>query len=589
MYSRNHGIGPDNSTDDYYDYYRQGRKATASGSGSLKRDARWIGPWEFDRAKQNGYPDTPLAPSSQGTVPTPTGTQTIAGHGITRLDPNRRGDSTTPDDLQAFTGSIANWLSENGVRCGLVGKYQNAYADTTDNRYTTPATQYLFVPPGWNYWAALIGDDTKYNGGAQDHWRVHTNEFTGTNPGDGSGMTGTEVAYRYDLPISSITWASGTATVTVTSAPHNLTVGDEVHVEGVTPSGFCSSTGAAGFTVTGVPSAYSFQYAIPNPGASSGSTAVGSTMTAYPRPNYGDAIWARKAVEFVNTCAQDEPWYLYLAPDNPHQGTSGSGDTPNDARERERRYVDTVDRNGYAYWGGTYGAVSPATIGANLTTERAKQWQQRQEMLASTNDLIDDVLDACEARGWTNVIVVFTSDNGFQTGEQEAREGSVVWDSLGGKGFVWDGSVRLPFIIRHPKWSRGITSNQLVCHADIPLTVLDWFGLTTHHAHTKRDGYSIVRLLADRTDPVNGRAQLVTRGDYYQGRAQAIIDTSLKKLVRVEGNNALFQLFDRSTDMDYEMTDIASANSAKVTELAARLDNLRDCRWDGTTNTCRTA
>lgn len=593
MYSRNHGIGPDNSTDDYYDFYRQGKKQAAAGSGTSARAARWIGPWEFDCAKRAGLAETPVSPAAQASTLGTCGTRTVTGHGIARGNSTnlQPAETTTPDDLQAFTGSLANWLSENGVRCGLVGKYQNAYADTTDNRYTTAASQYLFVPPGWNYWAALVGDDSSYNGGAQDHWRVHTCEYQGTNPGDGTGATGTEVAYRYDLPITSITWASGTATVTVDSTlsrPHNLQIGDEVHVEGVTPTGFCSTVGAAGFTVTGIPSAYSFEYAISNPGASSGSTAVGAVMVAYPRPNYGDSVWARKAIEFVNSCRDDEPWYLYLSPDNPHQGTIG-GDTPSDARERERRYVDTVDRDGYAYWAGTYGAISPATIAANLTTERRRQWQQRQEMLASTSDAIDDVLDAVEARGWTNVIVVFTSDNGFQVGEQEAREGAVVWDSLGGKGFVWDGSVRLPFIIRHPRWARNVTTPQLVCHADVPLTVLDWFGLTSHHAHTKRDGYSIQRLLADRTDPVNGRAQLVTRGDYYQGRAQAIIDSSLKKLVRVEANNSLRQLFDRSTDTDYEMTDIASTNSAKVTELAGRLDNLRDCRWNGTTNTCRTA
>lgn len=609
--STNHGIGAGNTIDDYYDFYRWGaRRAPGIGKAT-----RWIGPWEFDLAKMAGLPDTPVVPvgSGAGTQQTllgvgsavtnnPTWDPTnVVGHGNTRESRSKLGDITTPDDLQAFTGSIANWLNQAGVTCGLVGKYQNSYAKCGDDRYTTADQQYLFVPPGWDYWYALIGDDEsptpdshgvlQYAGGAQDHWRVHANHFEGTNPGDGWGAVGTEVAFRYDLPISSITWAGGTATVTVDSSlnrPTNLSIGDEVHIEGVTPTGFCSTVGQAGFTVTAILSDYSFQYALSNPGASSGSSAVGSIMTAYPRPNYGDAVWARKAVEFINTRDEAEPWYLYIAPDNPHQGTS-SGDTPSDARERERRYTNTVDPNGFQWWNGVHGALSPATLSGSLTSGRLAQWQQRQEMIASTDDLIDEVMAACEARGWTNVIVVFTSDNGFQVGEQEAREGTVVWDSLGGKGFVYDGSVRIPFVIRHPRWASGQTTDMLVYQADVPLTVLDWFGLTTHHAHTKRDGYSIQRLLANRADPVNNRAQLITRGDYYQGACEAIIDKTLMKFIRVRQNTAVYELWDRTTDVDYEMTNIASANPTVVATLNARLAALRDARWTGTTNTCRTS
>lgn len=592
--STNHGIGPGNLTSDYYDFYRQGKKQTGSyGTSPTANDPRWIGPWEFDCSKRAGLADTPVSPATQASLLGTCGTRTVSGHGTARGNSTnlQPADTSTPDDLQAFTGGIANWLNEAGVRCGLVGKYQNAYADTGDSRYTTAAEQYLFVPPGWDYWHALIGDDSGYNGGAQDHWRVHVNHYTGTNPGAGTGTTGTEIAYRYDLPILTITYTGGIATVTIDSTigrPHNLAIGDEVSIEGVNVAALNSTAGTAGFTVLTVPSAYSFTYATTASGSGSGANATGQTMTAYPRPNYGDEVWAASAVDFINTCTEEQPWYLYLAPDNPHQGTTG-GDTPNDNRERERRYINTVNPDDYARWGGVTGAVSPATIAANATTARKQQWQQRQEMLASTDDLVGKVLDACETRGWSNVIVVFTSDNGFQVGEQEAREGINVWDSLGGKGFVWDGSVRLPFIIRHPKWGQNVTSNQLVYQADIPLTVLDWHGLTTHHAHTKRDGYSIQRLFADRTDPVNSRAQLITRGDYYQGRAQAIIDTSLLKLVRVEATPTTLQLFDRSNDVDYEMTDIASSYATQVATLGARLDVLRDGRWDGTVNTCRTA
>lgn len=586
-WAANHGIGPGNTTEDYYDWYRTGKKQPST-SGVSGKSARWIGPWEFDRAKQNGYADTSVAPSAQGSVG---GTVTVSGHGITRTNTNQRGDSTTPDDLQAFTGCLPNWLNHNGIRCGLVGKYQNAYADQTDNRYTTSAQKELFVPPGWSYWAALIGDDAGYNGGAQDHWRVHTCEYSGTtNTGAGNGTTGAESVYRYDLPLSSIVWASGTVTATINSSygiPHRLKVGDEVSIEGVAPTGYNSAVGNAGFVVTGIPSDYVFTYALASDPGGAGASAVGAVMTAYPRTQYGDYVWGSRAVDFVAGCSEYESWFLYMSPDNPHQGTSGTAAV--DTHEKERRYFNTVTPTNYAMWNGVAGAISPATISGSITSGRQSQWQDRQEMLASTDDAIGMVLDACAARGWNNVIVVLTSDNGFQTGEQEANEGNTVWDMLGGKGYVYDGSVRLPFIVKHPFWAQNATSNLLVSQADVPLTVLDWFGLTTHHAHDKRNGYSIQRLIADSNHAYSQRGQLINRGDYLGIKSEGLIDASLKKIVRPQATPTSITMWDRADDTDYEMTNIYSSNVAQATTMSARLDILRNARWDGTTNNCRTA
>lgn len=608
MYASNHGIGPGNTTDDYYDNYRTGVQAQAT-TGTGARVARWIGPWEFDRAAQNGYADTPLAPGSQGSVG---GRTFVAGHGYTRTNTNQRGDNTTPDDLQAFTGSLATWLEKNGVRCGLVGKYQNAYADQGHSIYTTPAQTNLFVPPGWRWWTVLCGSDFGYNGGAQDHWRVHTTEFSGANSGTGNGTTGTEVAYRYDLPIQTITWAAASgstpALATVTIDPtlgrtHNLTAGDEVHVEGVNYSGYNSTVGTVGFTVYDTPTAYSFRYPIAvNPGGA-GSNAVGQVMTCYPRPNFGDVLWGRKAVDFVNSCTHEEPWFLYLAPDNPHGGQNASGAT-DDTHERERRYMNSVDPARFSDWNGVSGAISPATIGANANTNRKLQWQQRQEMLASTDDAIGAVLDACEARGWTNVAIIFTSDNGFQIGEQEVHldstgtdigEGSVVWDQVGGKGFIWEGSVRIPLVIRHPSWAKNFTADVQVTQADICPTIMDIFGFTTHHVHTKRDGVSITRLLSDRFNPsasYYNRATLLTRGEHLNNSWEGLWDRQGRKLVRAKLAPTTRMVFNAVDDTNYEMTDMITAGTitaGDVTTLAARLDVLRDCRWDGTSNTCRTA
>src|SRR4029077_1801099 len=44
-----------------------------------------------------------------------------------------------------------------------------------------------------------------------------------------------------------------------------------------------------------------------------------------------------------------------------------------------------------------------------------------------------------------------------------------------------------------PRWEKGITHDEMTQQIDLPLTILDWFGLTTHNAHTYRSGISLAR------------------------------------------------------------------------------------------------
>ena len=155
--------------------------------------------------------------------------------------------------------------------------------------------------------------------------------------------------------------------------------------------------------------------------------------------------------------------------------------------------------------------------------------------------------------------------------------------------------------------------------ADLPLTILDIFGnwtglesLKTHHAHTKRDGVSILRLVNSAVgDSIRDRA-LYGSGKWKQGAdAESIVTKDLKKLIRNAGDTAgtsavLYDVTQAEEGspaggipgnpgvghyLDYEQTDISAANAALVATLNARLNNLRIGRYTPSllSNTYRTA
>jgi arylsulfatase A-like enzyme len=310
-------------------------------------------------------------------------------------------------------------------------------------------------------------------------------------------------------------------------------------------------------------------------------------VVCYPLRAYPDGWVADRAVEFLAARSDDEPFFLVLSTPEPH--SEASPDT-----EVLRKYRYTVDPEAYASWNGEAGAVSPVTNAASATPERKQFWAARHEMLASVDDMVGRVMDECEARGWTDVTYMLMSDNGVQQGEMESRSGHDVWDFRGGKRFMWEGSVLMPLIIRRPGWGQATKSAVYTSLADVPLTILDFFGLTQHHAHTKRDGHSIMRLLEDPADPTHRRALPLV--GVYKGRTSSgvsgdgIIDGSGVELLRAHQNHKDRLLFDLS-GADYQVTDLAAQRPVVAQALSDRLDVLMAGRWDPKrgVNTCRTS
>ena len=111
----------------------------------------------------------------------------------------------------------------------------------------------------------------------------------------------------------------------------------------------------------------------------------------------------------------------------------------------------------------------------NLSPQRFKQWAYQRYIkdylrcVASIDDNVGRVLDyLAEAGLEENTIVIYTSDQGFFLGDHGWYD----------KRFMYEESLRMPFIVRYPGEIEPATTNdELVINNDFAPTFLDYAGI----------------------------------------------------------------------------------------------------------------
>jgi arylsulfatase A-like enzyme len=110
-----------------------------------------------------------------------------------------------------------------------------------------------------------------------------------------------------------------------------------------------------------------------------------------------------------------------------------------------------------------------------LTGQELKKWKYQKYIkdylrcIASVDDNVGRLLDYLDQAGLTeNTIVIYTSDQGFFLGDHD-------WFD---KRFMYEESLRMPFLIRYPKKIKPGTVNQdMILNVDFAPTWLDYAGL----------------------------------------------------------------------------------------------------------------
>ena len=207
-----------------------------------------------------------------------------------------------------------------------------------------------------------------------------------------------------------------------------------------------------------------------------------------------------------------------------------------------------------------------------------KGWKQRMvqdnpvyaAMIENMDENIGRILDKLEALGLTeNTIIVFTSDNG---GLSTAEGSPTVNGALkAGKGWLYEGGIRVPFII---KWPGVIKAGQV---SGIPVSTVDIFP-TFYKAMYKKplltkaiDGQDIVGLMANQKRAI--QRPMFWHYPHYSNQGgkpgAAIMLNSYKLILNYEDNS--IELYHLNNDIG-ERHNMASANKKMAMLLKRMLD-----------------
>jgi arylsulfatase A-like enzyme len=189
-----------------------------------------------------------------------------------------------------------------------------------------------------------------------------------------------------------------------------------------------------------------------------------------------------QALEFLDgfEASDSWPWFLYLAPQAPHDDERG--DFPPAPRHRNAS-VPGFEPSPNAL--DTDKSDKPSFLRKkkqSLSTSEANHDGQLRTLLA-LDEMIDAVFQRLEATGeLDNTLVMYTSDNGYHWGDHGVTS----------KGLPYSESVRVPFLVRWPgRVEAGAVDHRLVGGVDILPTVLEATGTTPPLMGYPTDGRSL--------------------------------------------------------------------------------------------------
>ncbi|MFN9720624.1 MAG: sulfatase [Planctomycetota bacterium] len=195
---------------------------------------------------------------------------------------------------------------------------------------------------------------------------------------------------------------------------------------------------------------------------------------------------------------------------------------------------------------------------------------KQSSVAAITEDLdtgVGRVMDSIDKLGLSeNTYVIYMSDNGAGGGKRTGLNG--------GKGTMWEGGIRVPFIVRGPGVAANSWCDVPVVGYDLYPTFCEWAGLSVSQLPKNLEGGSLVSLLARNGKGAVKRAreELVFHFPHYQSDADgphsAIRLGDLKLIHFYESDRDV--LFDLSKDIS-EQNDLASERPRDAEMMKMRL------------------
>lgn len=270
----------------------------------------------------------------------------------------------------------------------------------------------------------------------------------------------------------------------------------------------------------------------------------------YPPGTYLADFLTDKAVDFI-TRHKDKPFFLYL----PHFAVH----TPHEAKkDLFARFKDKAPAGGHR--DPTYAA-----------------------MIYSVDESVGRVMARLdELKLADDTIVIFSSDNGGVGGYEEIGGKGITSNAplRGGKGMLYEGGVRVPFIVRWPGNTRpGTTCNEPTIHVDVYATLLELAGAPK--PPQTLDGESMVALFKDPAAKLKRDAIYTHFPGYLEGYGTGKWRTAPVGTIQM-GDWKLLEFFETGRlelynlrDDPGEKNDLAERMPERVRELHTRLSEWR--------------
>jgi arylsulfatase A-like enzyme len=281
--------------------------------------------------------------------------------------------------------------------------------------------------------------------------------------------------------------------------------------------------------------------------------------------DYSTDVLKERAVRFIrDQSASPDPFFLYIAPKASH--AEGPRAIPSPQYKDALKQVRLPESPAFNEADLRRKAIKAARVDNATREDLEKTYRNALRSLQSVDDLVAAVVGALNGTGkLDNTVVIYTSDNGFLFGDHR----------LIGKTAAYEGSIKVPLLMRGPGIPQDQTRDQLVSNLDVTATIVDLAGAK---AGVALDGKSLVPLFADADAPWRSALLIespVTRFDKKTNR-YAAVRTATQKYVRYDGG--FEELFDLAAD-PYELKNAVAdeAHAGALSALRATHDTLKTC------------
>lgn len=260
-----------------------------------------------------------------------------------------------------------------------------------------------------------------------------------------------------------------------------------------------------------------------------------------PEGEYLTDRLTEECMDFMDS-ADEDPFFLYLAYYTVHTPIQGC-----------RAYDDLYQQRSFAL--PDSGRVEIRQEHQGITRINQSDYKYA-AMVRSLDTNVGRLIEKLKETGeFENTIIIFTSDNGGLSTTRTGGPTSVV-PLRAGKGWCYEGGIRVPLLIRHPGITRpGRVSHQPAISMDFYPTLIELTGLE-QEGEPVPDGKSLVKYL---TDPgIMEDRSLVWHYPHYHGstwRPGSAIRSNQWKLVEFYENQTV-ELYNLTTDPG-ESTDLA--------------------------------